>query len=531
MTWSGPWATFSATALGLTICGLNATMVDVALPRMAGDLQVGQLTATWFVLAYWLATCALLLPFGRVADVVGRRPVFLAGVACLTAGAAICAYAPSAAVVILARTVQGVGAAMVLANTTAILVEVFPASRTGTALGLNVATISAAQVAGPLVGGAFTTFAGWRSIFFVTLVIGVVALALSAQVLARTGPAGTLVRFSYGGALMWTAALVALFGGFTLASSRSWGDPLVLAVTAAAAMSLLGLVKLQRSARHPLIDPTILRDRRQVLRLAGTWLIAMPRAGLALVVSVTLQVAHGVDPFEAGRVVFGLALGLMVASLLAGALADRFSARRLCAVAAAVVMLGLVVALAAGTRAGTPLMLGLFLVGAGSALYMTPNTIAIMTCVRREARGAANGLRSTLQAGGRWYRPQSSSASSSQGSPRTGSGQSSPVAPMRRCGRRFWAGTSSPSPRSWFPACSRWPLRSWFLDGRDPIGYRRPGGGCRGDGAAVDRFVVPAGRLNRMVHSAAVISGKAVFGRCQAVPYSSQQYQTPAIKY
>jgi MFS family permease len=396
---------FSATSCGVVVVFLNISGVNVALPTITRELGASAGQAGWVLLAYMLLTTALILAFGRLADIVGRRPLYLAGFAVFTAATAACAASPSAELLIAARAVQAVGAAALVTNTTPLLTDAFPASSLPRALGLNATVAAVSQAAGPLLGGAATALLGWRGTFLLTLPLCALGLCWSLLVLPRTRrPAGTRQPFDLAGAVLSTLALAATVLALSPDALRAVTPgaagargPLVAGGLAVLTWGAFALLQARR--RHPLVDLRLVAHRVRAPLYAAVLLNAAAQYAVVVLASLVLQAAGHHDALTAGLLVSPVAVGTTVAAVAAGHLVGRAGARVLTTVGSAVVLAG-ILALTVVLRPGSSYWLvgpALAAVGVGTGLFMTPGTSTLMLTVGPSARGAANGVRSALQ--------------------------------------------------------------------------------------------------------------------------------------
>lgn len=398
----GPWRVFAATAVGVVAVFLNMSGLAVALPTITRELGADPGQADWILLGYMLVTTALILVFGRLADIVGRRSLYLAGLVVFTAGTGLAALSPSAGLLISARIVQGVGAAAVITNNTALLTDVFPARTLGRALGWNVTVAATAQVAGPVVGGAATQLLGWRGLFIVCVPIGLIAIGASVAAVPanRKRDGGTREPFDLPGALLSTAMLTALVLTLTPGVTAGVADwlPWVCGGATVALLAAFAVVQTRRS--HPLVDVLLLRTRAIALVLAAVLANAVGSYAVVLLASLHEQAVGGASSLEAGVLVTPVAAGTLITSAAAGSLFDRFTPRALTTTGMATTacgLLGFSLTLSAAAVPFWTVAPFLFLVGAGTGLFMTPSTSALMLSAPADRRGMANGLRSTTQ--------------------------------------------------------------------------------------------------------------------------------------
>ena len=390
----------------MVVVFLNVSGVNVALPTITRALGASAGQASWVLLSYMLLTTALILALGRLADIVGRRPLYLTGFAVFTAATIACAASPSAEVLIAARTVQAVGAAALVTNTTPLLTDVFPASSLGRALGLNATVAAVSQAAGPLLGGAATALLGWRGTFLLTLPLCVVGLVWSLLVLpAARRPAGARQPFDLAGAGLSALALAATLLALSPDALSAVGLPGAGGAVGAAVAAALAVpawaafILLQARRRHPLVDLRLVVHRVRAPLYAAVLLNAAAQYSVVVLASLVLQATGHRDALAAGLLVSPVAIGTTVAAVAAGHLVGRVSARLLTTVGSALVLAG-VLALALVLRpAGSYWLIGpaLAAVGVGTGLFMTPGTSTLMLTVAAGARGAANGVRSALQ--------------------------------------------------------------------------------------------------------------------------------------
>ncbi|MFJ6569423.1 MFS transporter [Streptomyces sp. NPDC091292] len=389
----------SATSITALLTGLNTSGLDVALPSITRHFEASAGQANWIVLSYLLSGTVLLLVWGRLADLFGRRRLYLTGVAVFAGASLVCALAPDARFLILGRLLQGVGSSAIVANTTALLADSFPPERLPRALGVNATLISSTQAAGPLLGGALTNVWGWSGIFWVSGATGLVALGWAARILRPGCRSGSSERFDLAG-----AALSVLFlGGGALALTeggpRGWTSGTVVLSATVALCALVVFPVVQSRRRYPLLDSWLFRDRRRAMALLAAFLTATSYFSVVLVMSLYLQTVEHLDALSAGFQVMLMAVGSMLTSPLAGYLSTRRPARLVASAGTATSAVGIaLLALALGPPAPPALIgLGLFLTGAGAGLFGVPNTDELLSLVPEHRRGIANGVRSLLQ--------------------------------------------------------------------------------------------------------------------------------------
>lgn len=395
---------FSATSCGVVVVFLNISGVNVALPTITRQLGASAGQAGWVLLSYMLLTTALVLAFGRLADIVGRRPLYLAGFSVFTAATAACAASPSPEVLIAARAVQAVGAAALVTNTTPLLTDAFPSRSLARALGLNATVAAVSQAAGPLLGGAATTLLGWRGTFLLTLPLCAVGLVWSLLVLPRGGRSPAARQpFDLAGAGLSTLALAATVLALSpdalraVAPAAGTAGPVVTGAVALVSWAAFALLQARR--RYPLVDLRLVAHRVRAPLYAAVLLNAAAQYSVVVLASLVLQATGRHDALRAGLLVSPVAVGTTVAAVAAGHLVGRVGARTLTTVGSSLVLAGILALVPVLRPGGPPWLVGsaLAAVGVGTGLFMTPGTSSLMLTVDPSARGAANGVRSALQ--------------------------------------------------------------------------------------------------------------------------------------
>ncbi|WP_188546529.1 MFS transporter [Rhodococcoides trifolii] len=382
----------------MAITFVSVSMLPVALPEMSTGLNASAAQTDWFMLAYLLTAAALILVLGKLADIVGRRPVYLAGLTLLTISAALITVVDDPAVVIALRVVQGIGAAAVITNTTALLVEAFAPQKLAVAIGLNITIMSLAISIGPLLGGVLTETVGWRGVFAVIVPLGVVGTAWAAVTLRGTTRSGTARSVDYAGAVLSVLILGALVYGVDRGGDdgfTAWQSAVPLAF---AVVALPLFWRWEKRVDDPVVDPTLLTDRFRGNAYAASFLVTMAEGAVAVTMSLYLQGIEGRSPIDAGLQITALAVGTTVMSPIAGRLATRVEARVLTTVSTlgTATVLGLLALHIAGPASGIPLVVLLFGVGLSGGIFKTANAAAINVGVPPNRSGMANGLRVSL---------------------------------------------------------------------------------------------------------------------------------------
>src|SRR5204862_1286501 len=255
------WWTLAAVAVGLFMIMLDNTVVNVALPSIRKDLGISISELEWVVNAYALTFGVLLLTGGKLADMLGRRRMFVAGLVIFTGASLWCGLAAGASSLIAARSVQGVGAALMNPATLSIITATFPPRQRGTAIGIWAGVSALALAFGPLVGGVITQDISWSWIFFINIPVGVLGVAAALVFIDESKDTSHEQRLDLPGLLTSAIGLFALTYGLIETNTHSWTSPLVLSMLGLAAVSLVAFLLLESRQRLPMLDLSLFRNR------------------------------------------------------------------------------------------------------------------------------------------------------------------------------------------------------------------------------------------------------------------------------
>jgi EmrB/QacA subfamily drug resistance transporter len=401
------WAPLAVILCGTFVFVLDFFIVNVALPSIQRSLAASPAAIEWVVAGYGLTSAAFLVTGGRLGDHYGRRRMFCLGIGAFTVASALCAVAPDAGFLVAARLAQGVAAAIMAPNVLSILGTTYTGPARVKAISIYGMVMGVAAVAGQLVGGlliaADPAGLGWRVIFWVNVPVGIAAVVLARRIVPESR-ADRPGRLDLRGAALFTTALVAIV--LPLVDGRQQGWPAWSWACLAAGPVLLGVfaAHLRATARRggqPLLDPAIFQVRAFRAGLACQVLFFCQTAASYLLLALYLQEGRGLSPVESGGVFSVLATGYLATSFRAPALTMRFG--RLVVAAGAVTAVlgdaGLVVAVLAhgGTASVAVLFPGLFVLGAGQGLCITPLTTTVLSHADASRAGSVSGALSTAQ--------------------------------------------------------------------------------------------------------------------------------------
>jgi len=393
--------TLAAMSLGYGVVQLDVTIVNTALNSIGTSLGGGVSELQWIVSTYTIAFAALILTAGALGDRIGAKKVFMAGFAIFTAASLACALAPTAVTLIAARAVQGMGAAILVPNSLALLNHVCPDGKDrGWAVGIWAAGASFALTAGPLAGGSLIALVGWRSIFLVNLPIGLVGLWLTWRYAIET-PRSPHRELDLIGQTTAIGALGCLAGAIIEGGSLGLSNPWVLAGFFVFVVLATLFIFQERVARHPMLPLLLFRHRLFALTSIVGLLVNVAFYGLIFVLSLYFQQINGLSPFATGLAFLPMMGAVLPVNLLAARVAERIGAPATIAAGAIISALGCVALIGIGRGTSYWAMCAqLLAIGGGLGLLVPPLTSTLLGSVEKARSGIAAGvLNATRQTG------------------------------------------------------------------------------------------------------------------------------------
>lgn len=393
-----PWGLLVLLCVPQFMVILDATVVNVALPSIGHSLGFAVADLQWVVTAYVLMTGGLMLLGGRGADLLGRRPVFLTGLALFTGASLASGLAPSPAALIAARAAQGLGAAMLSPAALSIVVATYKGPQRTTALSVWGALAGAGGAVGVLLGGVLTSWLGWRSIFFINVPIGAITLPLALRMVsADRRAAGALRRLDLPGALSLFSGLGLLVYAIREASTWGWGSPRTLLILALAVGLLVSFAAVERTAPRPLVPPSIWRLRSLTSSTTIMLGVTAILVGTFFLGSLFLQRVLGASPIQTGLDFLPLVLVTGVASHVGRELLARVGARATVVSGLALIAIGDLLLSGANADASylADFLPGFALIGFGIGLAFAAITVAAMSEIDEDSAGLASGLLTT----------------------------------------------------------------------------------------------------------------------------------------
>jgi EmrB/QacA subfamily drug resistance transporter len=391
------WWVLTCTSLGMLLATVNSGTLIIALPDLERSLHTTLLQLVWVILVYMIVSTVLVLTAGRLSDVFGRKHAYVLGFLVFSLASLGAGFAGSGTQLIGWRILQGVGGAFLFANAAALVTDAFPKKELGLAMGTNTMVAAVGLVIGPVLGGALVAIS-WPWVFWFNVHLGLLGCAWAWLVLHELARRDTERGLDLLGTLAYVVGLTGLVLALSKGGLSGWSGPMVLGGFAAAAVLLPLFVVIERRGRAPMLDLELFRDRLFSAASGAAFINGLARFALMFLFVFYFQGPQGQSPIMAGVELAPMAVGMLVASPIAGAIADRHGSRGL----AALGMLVSAAALAAMTtlQAHSPYWqsgLWLLILGIGSGMFNSPNTAAMMGVVPDHRRGVAAGARVMLQ--------------------------------------------------------------------------------------------------------------------------------------
>lgn len=380
--------------IGSFLTAFMSSSINIALPAIGSEFSMDAVMLSWISTAFLLAAAVFLVPFGRLADIYGRRRVFGYGIALFTLASMLAPASRSATMIIAARFVQGIGAAMIFGTAVAILTSVFPLRKRGRVIGINAASVYLGLSLGPVLGGILTQYLGWRSLFTATVPLGALALALLMLKLRGEWADARGEQFDLTGSLVYGVSVIALVYGMSLLPSSAGRF-----VTAAGLVGIILFLYMETRAKSPVLEVDLFTSNR-VFTFSNLAALINYSATFAtgFLLSLYLQYIKGLDPRGAGLVLLAQPMMMTIFSPFAGRLSDRMEPRLVASAGMVITLLGILPFVFLDEL--TPVWFicaVLLLLGFGLALFTAPNTNAIMSSVDRKHYGIASATLGTTR--------------------------------------------------------------------------------------------------------------------------------------
>jgi len=368
--------------------------INIALPSIGQEFAMNAVLLSWVATSYLLAAAMFLVPFGRIADIYGRKRIFTYGMLLYTLASLLCATSTSATLLISFRILQGIGGAMIFGTGIAILSSVFPVGERGKALGINAAAVFLGLSLGPSLGGFLTEHFGWRSIFLAIVPLGLVTIAFILWKLKGEWAEAKGERFDFTGSIIYGLALVAIMYGFSVLPG-----PLGICLVAAGVLGTLAFIKWETKVESPVLDINLFRNNR-VFAFSNLAALINFSATFAVgfLLSLYLQYIKGFGPEYTGLILVSQPVVMAIFSPFAGRLSDRIEPRIVASIGMALITTALCLLIFLTEKTTLEFIIAsLLLLGLGAAIFSSPNINAVMSSVEKRSYGVASGTAGTMR--------------------------------------------------------------------------------------------------------------------------------------
>jgi EmrB/QacA subfamily drug resistance transporter len=380
---------------------LDSSVVNTLLPVLARELSASVAGIEWVSTIYLLVISGLLLGFGRAGDLYGTKRMYVGGFVVFIIASALCGLSPTAHVLVGLRALQAIGAAMLFANSPAILTRTFPPEQRGRALGALGTFTYLGLTVGPSLGGWLTGAFGWRSIFYINVPIGGLALFLSMRYIAHDQVSGREERFDFAGAMLFMIGLVALLGALNQAHAWGWGSPLIIALFVAAVVVLIAFVRVELRRESPMLDLSLFRNRVFAASTASALLNYCCVYSVIFTIPFLLIQGRHLSPQQTGVLMTAQPIVMAIVAPISGSLSDKIGSRIPATLGMMILTAGLIFLGFNVSRPGLRMIVvSLCIIGLGVGLFVSPNNSALMGAAPRGRQGIASGVLATARNAG-----------------------------------------------------------------------------------------------------------------------------------
>jgi EmrB/QacA subfamily drug resistance transporter len=374
--------------------------VNIALPSISREFSMNAVNLSWIAMAFLLSSAVMLVPFGKLADILGRKRMLLFGNIFFTISTLLCAFSTSGSMLIVSRCLQGIGSAMILSSGMAIVISAFPPENRGKIIGWNTSAVYIGLSAAPLLGGILTQTFGWQSLFFINAGAGLLIIAGIIYGVKAEWAEARNDRFDFRGSIIYIVAMSALMYGFTKLPGK-----LALVLTLSGSIGLILFIIWELREQTPVLNIGLFRDNKifaysnlaALINYAATFAITF-------VLSLYLQNVRGLSPGDAGLIMITQPVMMALVASISGRLSDRIDSRILSSTGMAIIVAGLISLIFLRVDGGKIYLISTLLVlGFGFGLFSSPNTNSVMSSVEKRYLGTASATLGTMRLTGQMF--------------------------------------------------------------------------------------------------------------------------------
>jgi len=392
------WWVLVVIGVGSFMSALDASVVNTILPVLRTAFNSNVAAIEWVVTVYLLVLTGLLLTFGRLGDLRGHKSIYVWGFGIFVAGSALSGMAWSDTTLVIFRALQAIGGAMLASNSPAIVTGNIPPAQRGRAFGLVSTMTYLGLTVGPSLGGWLTQAIGWRSVFYINVPVGGLALALSLLFIPKDAPAESGQRFDLPGAAVFLVGLTAFMLGLNKGAAWGWTSPAVLGLLAGAIVLLAVFIQIERRSPAPMLDLSLFRIPLFSTAAASAVLNYICVYAITFLMPFYLIQGRGLNPAQAGLFLTVQPILMAITAPISGALSDKIGSRWPGMIGMGVLAVGLFLLSQLGSETGLWLaVLGLAIAGSGTGTFISPNTSALMGAAPRARQGIASGVQAAAR--------------------------------------------------------------------------------------------------------------------------------------
>lgn len=390
--YSKKWFVMAAVAMGIFLATIDGSIVNIALPTFVREFNQPLSAVEWVVLAYLLTVTTLLISMGRLADMIGKKPLYVTGFSIFTLGSILCGVSSSVGMLIGFRVFQAIGASMMMGLGMAIVTEAFPKDERGKALGITGVMVSLGVIAGPSIGGIILENLSWHWLFFVNIPVGLIGIPMVLRFVPFIRPAGKQ-QFDYWGAILLFISLAGLLLALSLGQELGYGAPLILALFGLFLAGLAAFLWVERSVPQPMVELQLFKNEWFSISLLTGLMTFVASAGTILLLPFFLQDILHLSPRTAGLVMAVNPAAIGIVAPISGALSDRIGSRKLTTLGLFVLILGYWSVSGITQNTSLPeFALRALPIGIGMGIFQSPNNSAVMGSAPRERLGIVSGM-------------------------------------------------------------------------------------------------------------------------------------------
>jgi EmrB/QacA subfamily drug resistance transporter len=393
ITNSRKWLTLFITTVSTFMATLDGSIVNIALPVLSTRLHESISSVQWVVTAYLLTISVLLLIWGKFSDLYGKKWIFASGFLVFALGSALCGMSHTLEFLVISRVIQAIGASAMMSLSQGIVTAIFPASERGRALGIVGTMVAVGSLVGPSLGGVLVNYFSWESIFYINVPIGVVGAVLAFTIIPDVFETLEHKVFDYKGAGLFSLSLLSLFVGLLFVQEGMLPVIYLIPSIAVAAITMWLFIYVERRSEHPLIDLKLFKVHEFSFGLVSAFLCFIALSSTLLFMPFYLQDLLGLNPLWAGLLISFYPITTAIVSPISGWLSDKITYRPLTVIGMALAAVGLLV-MTTLTQSSSHVIIALLMIvlGAGIAIFQSPNNSSVMGSVPRQQLGIAGGI-------------------------------------------------------------------------------------------------------------------------------------------